>query len=221
MTKLSVVIPTFNESSTGKFLKILEVYKKFPHVQVVVSDGGSTDDTIEVARNSNAKLVHVETMSRAERINHGVEKADGELILLNHPRSLLTHEGVDYLIQNAHNLNWGGFTHVFDHEHPFLKFTSWYSNEIRCKRRGILYLDHCKFARKEYMKSACPLPNVDIFEDTILSSRLKQIAGLPTLVPYKSTTSAIRFQKNGMFKQGLLNQYLKQVLKIFYGSLIF
>jgi hypothetical protein len=53
-----------------------------------------------------------------------------------------------------------------------------------------------------------PIPDVDIFEDTELSIRLSKVSK-PKLIPIKVTTSAIRFSKNGLWKQSLMNQSLK------------
>lgn len=209
MSKISVVIPTFNESRTGIFSDVLAPYQSFPNIQLIIADGGSSDSTLEIAIRAKAEIVHTGAKSRAERINQGIAHANGEIVILNHPRSILDVEGIQYILDNASTITWGGFTHRFDRSHPFLKFTSWYSNQVRCKLRGIIYLDHCKFARKEIIQQACPLPKVDIFEDSILSIRLKKISGPPKLVPFKSTTSSVRFIQNGMFKQGIMNQLLK------------
>ena len=102
---------------------------------------------------------------------------------------------------------WGGFTHQFDMDSFLLRFTSWYSNYIRSRFFSIIYLDHIiygeTFLLKEYQ-----LPDVAIFEDTYLSYYLrKKMRAI--LLPRKSITSAIRFKKNGPFKQAIKNQILK------------
>ncbi|MCO4753903.1 MAG: glycosyltransferase [Bacteriovoracaceae bacterium] len=209
MCKLSVIIPTFNEQKTNLMYKVLTPYIGNSDVEIIVSDGGSSDNTIETAKMFGATIVVEKTLSRAQRINNGLQVAKGELILINHPRSYLTKEGIDFLLHNCSDLSWGGFTHRFDMSHLFLKFTSWYSNNVRARFGNIVYLDHCFFANKEILKSVTPLPPVDIFEDTILSRRLYKVSGAPTVIRHESTTSAIRFSENGMLKQGLMNQYLK------------
>jgi hypothetical protein len=49
---------------------------------------------------------------------------------------------------------------------------------------------------------------VEIFEDTELSKILLGFAK-PVILEQETITSAIRFVNNGIFKQALLNQYLK------------
>lgn len=153
---------------------------------------------------------NTEGHSRAERLNIGFKRSQGNLLLFHHPRSFVDPQGIQYLIDLSMdpkmNLTWGGLTHQFDISHPLLKFTSWYSNNVRGAKNGILYLDHCIFFDRRLWKN--DLPTVDIFEDTILSYEFRKISK-PLILPYTSTTSAIRFTRNGVWKQALLNQSLK------------
>lgn len=147
--------------------------------------------------------------SRSERLNIGFHRAKGSVILFHHPRSFMDPSGIGLLIERSldHQRKpfWGGFTHQFAVDHPLLIFTSWYSNRIRSKR-GIIYLDHgIFFDRRLWTRD---LPKVDIFEDTLLSYEFRKSCG-PEILHHTSTTSAIRFQKNGIFKQALVNQAIK------------
>ncbi|GAB4421765.1 MAG: TIGR04283 family arsenosugar biosynthesis glycosyltransferase [Bacteriovoracaceae bacterium] len=209
MPKLSVVIPTLNEEENPYFIKILESLSGHEEIEVIVSDGGSMDNTFHFCSKFNIKYLSNKTTSRAERINIGIRESSSEMILLQHPRSLISKEGVEYLHQHVTDLSWGGFLHSFDLEHPILKFTSWYSNHIRGGLSGILYLDHCIFLKKSMAISIGELPLVDIFEDTILSHQLLKKFGKPKILPHKVTTSAVRFKTNGIFRQSIMNQYLK------------
>lgn len=150
-----------------------------------------------------------EGQSRAERLNIGFHRAKGQIVLFHHPRSVIDLSGIHFLIQRSLDhqriLFWGGFTHRFDFSHPLLNFTSWYSNKVRAKR-GIVYLDHGVFFDRGLWKR--DLPNVDIFEDTLLSNEFRKSC-MPKILPFTSMTSAIRFQKNGVFKQAFMNQVMK------------
>jgi len=209
MSKLSVIIPTLNESSNAYFPRILESLSTMREIEIIISDGGSTDNTLKLAEYSQVKILSNQTSSRAERLNYGLKEATGEIILLHHPRSLISLEGIEHLLSMTSHLHWGGFTHSFDFRHPLLKFTSWYSNNIRGGISGIIYLDHCIFLKREVLQKFGELPKVDIFEDTILSQILLEKYGKPTILPHLVETSAIRFRTNGIWKQALLNQYLK------------
>lgn len=184
---LSVIIPTAGEIENIFFTKTLSMLAAFTEVEVICIDRASAK-------------------TRAERLNQGFAKAKGSMILFYHPRSLLDPKGIQYLVQNSEIVFWGAFTHAFDVIHPLLRFTSWYSNKIRGKINGIFYLDHCIFFHRTLWKEN--LPAIEIFEDTVLSQILKnQIQ--PVLLPYLSTTSAVRFTKNGVWTQAFMNQVLK------------
>lgn len=216
MPSLSVIIPTLNEEKNPYFYKILTLLSSYKNIEVIVSDGGSCDETSLLCSKFNVKYLSNKTTSRAERINQGIKHSSNKMILLQHPRSLISNDGVEFLIKNSNKLKWGGFKHSFDLEHPILSFTSWYSNNVRGNLRGIIYLDHCIFLKKSMAVSIGKLPPVDIFEDTILSQKLLEKYGKPKVLSYKVTTSAIRFKTNGIFKQAIMNQLLK--IKYYKGA---
>jgi GT2 family glycosyltransferase len=207
--KVSVIIPTFNEIKLGFLARILERLATISELEIIVSDGGSTDGTLDLALDFQVNLIKANTSSRAQRLNLGAYEAKAPMLLFHHPRSLLDTKGIEFLKKEGQKLNWGGFTHRFDFDHPLLKFTSWYSNNVRAKISEIYYLDHCIFVKKALFEKVGPIPQVDIFEDTILSLRLKNRGADSRLLPYESLTSAIRFKERGIYKQAILNQFLK------------
>ena len=185
-------------------------------VEVICVDSFSKDNTVQIIESKkapefNIRMIQCETNSRAKRLNIGIKEAIGEVVFLHHPRSIIDRNSLNYLAENYNQLSWGGLTHKFDRNHYLLKFTSWYSNQIRGKWRSILYLDHCIFFRRELLENdKSPVPEVDIFEDTYLSLKLKKITkSSAVILPFNSQTSAIRFEKNGIWLQAIMNQILK------------
>ena len=205
---LSVIIPTFNEMNNGYLDKILTMLKQIDGLEVIAVDSFSIDGTYEYLTSFPIKVYQIETNSRAARLNHGMQKATGQMYLFHHPRSIIEMKGIKYLRDNIEDYYWGGFTHKFDLDHPILRFTSWYSNNIRADKRSIFYLDHCIFIRSEIIDDIGPMPEVDIFEDTELWKMLRAVCDGLRLDHY-CLTSAIRFEKNGVLKQAFNNQILK------------
>ncbi|EMY71107.1 hypothetical protein [Leptospira vanthielii] len=187
---LSIVIPT-DDGKNALFQKSLQDFENHTEVEIL-------------------PVSFLEASSRAERLNIGFHKSKGEVVLFHHPRTYLPREAINYLIelscQKEQKVRWGGFLHQFDKEHFLLRFISWYSNFIRFKRKGIVYLDHCVFFDRRLWQSDLKLQY--IFEDTELSQKFRKITW-PVLLPYPAITSAHRFEKNGIIKQSLLNQLLK------------
>jgi glycosyltransferase involved in cell wall biosynthesis len=210
---LSVVLPTFDESRCDclqQILRNLEQLIADSDAQVIIVDGGSTDSTLDMIAQYQFKPLTEAGPSRAARLNRGLEASTGELVLLHHPRSVVPLPTLLSLesLAASQDADWGSLTHQFDLDHPLLRFTSWYSNRIRGDLRGIFYLDHCIFLHRRLIDQGIRVPEVPIFEDTRLS-RLLRKHSRPVRLQQASTTSAIRFQRNGIYRQALLNQLVK------------
>ncbi len=212
LPSLSVVIPIKNEMSLGYLDAILKSYASLSGVELIWVSGKCTDGSDQYLKSKNQKVIETNINSRAGRLNIGISHAKCDYILLNHPRSTIERGGAEKLIAKFEQtpMIWGGFTHKFkDSDHWLLNFTSYYSNESRFDKRGIVYLDHCIFFNRELLsRDKFPIPEVDIFEDTLFSKKLLKIQK-PIRLPEVSTTSPIRFEKNGIYKQSYLNQKLK------------
>lgn len=207
---LSIILPTLNEMRSGLLERIMSSLTQLVDAEIIVVDGGSDDGTLELLSKYDLKLITEQGASRAAKLNAGIAAASGDMIFLHHPRSLVQPQGFGQVAELGHSgaRVWGGLTHQFDHDHPLLRFTSWYSNRVRCDRSGILYLDHCVFFDRGFKDEGLKIPDVDIFEDTELSKLLRGYS-MPVRLPDVARTSAIRFQRNGIYRQALLNQWMK------------
>lgn len=209
---LSVVIPSLNEARNDFFRASLSMLAARRDTQTIVSDGGSSDETERIVRDIHpgALLLRGHTNSRSVRLSDGIAASLGKIIILHHPRSVLSAEAFDYAASHAHELVWGGFTHRFDRRGAGYAFTSWYSNKVRARVSNIVYLDHCIYARAELLKSLLPLRDIDIFEDLVISRSLYRASKTRArILPFYATTSAVRFVRNGFWRQAFANQALK------------
>ncbi len=212
LTMFSVVLPCFNESRHGYLPKILDnLCSQVGDKQLIAVVSPSADDTLQVvAQYPLVEIIETSATNRAQRLNVGIAVSRGEFVLLHHPATLLPERTA--LAEAAALLSegtavWGGFVHGFDMAHWLLRFTSWYSTRVR-SRQGILYLDHCIFARRQTLEAISGVPDMDIFEDTALSIALGEW-GKPAIAAGQVITSARRFQQRGVYQQALLNQLLK------------
>ncbi len=211
---LSIVLPTFRESKTDYLRNIFLSLSDLKHCELIIVHKNSNDGTLELISEfrkrlnlRTVKIILSESISRGKRLKEGFENSKGKLILFHHPRSIVERTGLEYLIKNSDTLDWGGFTHKFDEDNLFFAFTSFYSNKIRADRNKIFYLDHCIYAKRKLLEIT-DLPEVEIFEDTCLSILLREIVS-PRRLNFLSTTSTIRFRKNGILFQIILNQFMK------------
>lgn len=184
---VSVIIPTNPEREGTRLEKTLANLSQTPGVEIICVD-------------------YLEAPTRAERLHRGFEKSSGLMIVFHHPRSQVSQEGIQYLLDHAQDKTWGGFTHMFDKSHWILRFTSWYSNKVRSRLAGIIYLDHCIFFHRSLYTES--IPAVPVFEDTLLCHQLREYQK-PVILPFHSVTSAVRFEKNGLYWQSFMNQLMK------------
>lgn len=202
---ISVVFPLFNEKNNFFLIESLRRFHK-ANAEIIVVDSSHNNYVKELSKDYNSKYFYLNTNSRAVRINFGLQKCRGDKVIIHHPRSLLANGVIDYLETCQHS--WGAFTHKFNQPHWLLNLTSWYSNYIRGDIKNIFYLDHCFYLERSLFDELGPFPEVDIFEDTWISMILGQkYKGYRA--PHTATTSAIRFMKNGIYRQAYINQTLK------------
>ncbi len=208
---LSIIIPTFNEVRHGYLKKILDELCGIEGVEIIIVDGGSSDGTEKLCRSVADRFFLIQNSSRGQRMNYGYKMSKGDVLLFHHPRSFISKHAVDEVKKfyaDAGKDFWGGFTHRFDRDSTGLRFTSWYSNNIRRRISGIIYLDHCIFATRNLIEKAGGFPERAIFEDTIFSRRLYKFSR-PLLLKNDSITSSVRFEKNGFLIQSIMNQVMK------------
>ena len=211
---ISVVLPCLNELRHGYLPRIIEnLLAQQGEKEVIAVVSPSSDGTLEMLLQvPQIRVVESTAQNRAQRLNVGIATSQGDTVLLHHPATLLPPANALVLIDEAMQdpqVMWGGFQHQFDWDHWLLSFTSWYSTAIRGRRGHVLYLDHCVFAQRSLLTKIGGVPDMDIFEDTVLSQRLSRYGKAPLILPAAVTTSARRFRNRGVYHQALLNQILK------------
>lgn len=218
--RVSIILPCLNEIRHGYLDRILTnliaqlVPQNFEKeiIAIVSASEDGTELVLEqyAARSPEMQVVRSLAKNRAQRLNEGIAISTGDIILLHHPATLLPEQIALQLIEQALQSggSWGAFCHNFDFSHWLLHFTSWYSNNVRVKQKGLVYLDHCPFIDRQILAEIGNVPDLDIFEDTVLSDRLCQFSK-PLLAQGKVITSARRFQQRGIYRHAMLNQWLK------------
>lgn len=104
MTKVTAIIPAFNEATTiGQVVNVL-VSSPDIHEVLVVSDG-STDETVRVARQAGATVYELfPNRGKGEAMRYGVSKTDAEIVVFFDADLIgLTQEHVEELVSPVVN----------------------------------------------------------------------------------------------------------------------
>ncbi|MEH1855107.1 MAG: TIGR04283 family arsenosugar biosynthesis glycosyltransferase [Nostoc sp.] len=201
--KISIIIPAINEA--GNIKKAIATTQGSINIEVIVVDGGSSDDTVAIAQSLNVKVIS-SSPGRAVQMNAGAVAASGEILLFLHADTRLP-AGFDEMIRTALQQPGsvaGAFKLQIDASLFSLRWVEWGVN-VRSHFYQMPYGDQAIFLTKEVFQQIGCFPELPIMEDFELMRRLKRI-GRIVIIPTPVVTSARRWLQKGVFKTTLLNQ---------------
>ena len=205
---ISVVIPTLNEAGIiGRCLASLQ--NRSDLKEVIIADGGSTDETCQIARRLGARVVHGRK-GRGIQIKSGVEAASGDVILVLHA-DCTARKGLFAKVLNrlAANPHVAGGACAMTFEHPDIKTSTVAAlNNTRALLTGIAFGDQAQFFRAEALKEMGGFPELMLMEDVELSLRLKE-AGHVLFLRNGVTASGRRWQA------GSFSNKFSKVIRLF------
>ncbi|MBZ9730645.1 TIGR04283 family arsenosugar biosynthesis glycosyltransferase [Salegentibacter sp. JZCK2] len=203
--KISIIIPCLNEA--GFLEKTIENCLKLQgNFEVIVVDGGSSDNTVSIARKFSDVKTFSSKKGRANQMNFGAKEAEGEVLLFLHADTLLpenTYSLITEQLEKSRHIG-GSFRLRFDKSHPGLNLYSWCS---RFSLEFFTYGDHAFFVKKEIFKSIGGFKTISFMEDIEIQKRLRQNGKFKKLQAYV-LTSGRRFEENGTTKQLVLDVFL-------------
>lgn len=201
---ISVVIPTLNEEDVIE--ETLGRVINTPGVEVIVSDGGSSDWTVEIAQ-KQARVVS-SVCGRGCQMNSGASKASGEILLFLHADTGLPDGWVGKITAAMadERVVGGAFSLSIDSDKLSHKIIAAAAN-LRSRFLGLPYGDQGIFVRRTVFEKIGGFKDIPIMEDVELMRRLKR-TGKIVLLKDKVTTSARRWEKEGAVYTTLRNWIL-------------
>lgn len=195
---LCIVVPVLDEAPTlAPRLQALQTYRQ-RGARVVVVDGGSQDDTLEIAR-QHADLALLAPRGRAAQMNAGAAACPADVLLFLHADTVLP-EHADVLVRRATlgPFFWGRFDVRIDSPRPLLRVVSTMMN-LRSRWTGIATGDQALFARHDLFRQVGGFPELPLMEDIAISRALKR-HGPPACLRERVTTSARRWERHGVWR---------------------
>ena len=192
--KLSVIVPTRNEETVIAETLRCAVAALAPH-ELIVADGGSTDQTAARAR-PWANVLPL-SMSRGAALNAAASVSTGDVLLFLHADTVLPMGALDAItgaLSDAHVIG-GAFRLRFDHPGLLSALAAWSVN-LRSSLLNAFFGDQAMFVRREVFDRAGGFKDWSVMEDLEILARLRPLGRL-ALLNETVTTSARRHRKNG------------------------
>jgi rSAM/selenodomain-associated transferase 2 len=203
---ISIIIPVLNEAAIIK--PTLSQLQKQSGVEIIVVDGGSQDNTVNLAQQTGVKVITVVGKNRAAQMNAGADLATGEVLLFLHIDTQLPSDFFDLAIKilEQPGVIASAFELTIAGENLALRWI-----EILVKLRSHLlslpYGDQAIFLKKQTFAQLGGFADLPIMEDFELIQRLKR-QGKIAIAPAQVTTSDRRWQKLGVWQTTLINQLM-------------
>jgi rSAM/selenodomain-associated transferase 2 len=199
---VSIVIPALNEAALIAD-SVTSALATGPH-EVIVADGGSSDDTASLARAAGAIVVSC-LPGRAAQQNAGARAACGDVLLFLHADTRLAAGGlsqIDAALAHVH-IGCGAFRQAIQAKGWPYRLLE-HGNAWRAAHRGLPYGDQGIFVRRGLFEEVGGFPNVQLMEDVLLMRRLRRHTR-PVLLPGPLYVSARRWLRRGVICQTLRN----------------
>jgi rSAM/selenodomain-associated transferase 2 len=212
--RLSIVVPTLNEGALiAGLLRRLQPLRE-RSCELIVVDGGSDDDTCELAAPLADRVMASET-GRAHQMNCGAAAASGDWLWFLHVDSGLHEEPLRYLQAIVESpAEWGRFDVRLDADAPIFRLIETLMN-LRSRLSGIATGDQGIFVRRELFERVGGFPGIPLMEDIELSRQLRRYRR-PSGLRLRLIASARRWQRHGVLRTTLLMWRLR--LAYFLGA---
>lgn len=216
MTKISIIIPVFNEAETiANLLHYLLNNSSEKNIsELIVVDGGSTDNSISIiSKFKNITFIHSDK-GRAKQMNAGAKRASGNILYFLHADSFPPKDFDKLIIDEVEKGNLSGcFKMTFDSNHWWLIFIAWFTKFSWPICRGgdqSLFITTSLFNDIDGYDE-----NYIIYEDNVLIKKLCALKQFK-VIQKPILTSARLYKKQGIWR--LQYHFFMIHLKYFFGA---
>ncbi len=203
--KLSIIIPALNEASAiEKTLSQLHSLRNEAEFEIIVSDGGSCDKTVELARRYSA-VVQGEK-GRGAQLNLGARHASGRVFFFVHADMVVPKGALMEIMQKIEieGFDGGGFSNVFSTHNRKIKRLGRIMNLrfLNNDHAGNLtfFGDNGIFVRREAFESLGGFKQIPIMEDYDFSKRMRDRFRVVRIENPKLIVSPRRHIEAGFFQ---------------------
>lgn len=196
---LSIIVPVFNQArAIGAILHALKPFRD-RNTEIVVVDGGSTDDTATLARPLADQVIR-SPYGLGRQMNEGAKVANGFIFLFLRPETQLPPDAdTQVMYGRARDTSvWGRFDLRIRGRHMMLPLVARFLN-WRSRSSGIATGDQAIFVQRESFFRVGGFGTMPVMEDVDLSRRLGAISP-PICVSSRVTVPGDRYDRDGIWK---------------------
>lgn len=194
---LAIVVPMLDEAATLPALLVHLAGWRARGCEVVLVDGGSRDDSVEMARAAGFRVLIAER-GRARQMNAGAQACGRALMLFLHADTRLP-EAADAVVCAALAVQaWGRFDVHIDGRPRMLRVVAALMN-LRSRLSGIATGDQAIFVRRDVFEAVGGFPDQPLMEDIELSCRLLRVSR-PACLRARVRTSGRRWEQRGVWR---------------------
>jgi rSAM/selenodomain-associated transferase 2 len=198
MPGLYIIVPVLDEvEALAALLPSLQPLRD-RGAHLVIVDGGSQDQTLEIAR-AGADIAFRGPRGRAAQMNAGAAACRADVLLFLHADTRLPN-GADTLILDAvaQGRGWGRLDVDIDSRRMMLRVVGALMN-LRSRLTGIATGDQAIFIRHDLFEAVGGFREIPLMEDIAISRALRR-RGRPACLRAKAVTSARRWERNGTWR---------------------
>jgi rSAM/selenodomain-associated transferase 2 len=174
-------MPVLNEGKTLR--QTLNTLNVSNNEELIVVDGGSTDDTLSVANDFTDKIF-IAGKGRGSQMNFGASKAEGDILLFLHADCVLPESGFSIIrgVLKDKGVAAGAFDINIVSPKLSFRFIEFGAN-LRSRLTSIPYGDQGMFIKKEVFNKIGGFADMPLMEDIEISRRLKKNGGIVFVRP--------------------------------------
>lgn len=201
---ISIIIPTLNEAdSIETTLDHIYQSDNCDHIEVIISDGGSIDPTIDIATRNRCRIVKG-SRGRAQQMNRAAREASGSLLLFLHADTRLPDEWFDAVRRTD---KWGFFSLKLSGGHWFLRIIE-RAVTLRSRLTSIAGGDQALFFKRNYFDFIGGFSDIPLMEDIAICKKARGTAK-PHIPSRAVITSSRRWENKGIARTVVLMWLLR------------
>lgn len=124
LPKISIVIPSYNKADYIRFTLQSIVDQRYPNLEVIIQDGGSTDGTVKIIKEFARKYPKIflwdskQDKGQVDAINTGLHRANGSIITYINADDVYNNHALievgTYFLNNPHTLWLVGYGNIIN-----------------------------------------------------------------------------------------------------------